>query len=63
MHAKVVAADEDVALLGSANLTDRALAHNLEVGVVLRDPDVVRRLVGHFRALIRPQDGPLRPAG
>ena len=63
LHAKVVAADEDVALLGSANLTDRALAHNLEVGVVLRDPDVVRRLVRHFRALMRPQNGPLRPAG
>ncbi|MET8335459.1 phospholipase D-like domain-containing protein [Streptosporangium canum] len=63
LHAKLVAADEDVALLGSANLTDRALAHNLEVGVVLRDPDVVRRLVRHFRALMRPQDGPLRPTG
>ncbi|MGJ6964594.1 DISARM system phospholipase D-like protein DrmC [Streptosporangium sp. G11] len=61
LHAKVVAADENVALLGSANLTDRALAHNLEVGVVLRDPEVVRRLVGHFRALMRPGDGPLRP--
>ncbi|MEV6866424.1 DISARM system phospholipase D-like protein DrmC [Streptosporangium subroseum] len=62
LHAKVIAADEDVALLGSANLTDRALAHNLEVGVVLRDPDVVRRIVMHFRALMRPEDGPLRPA-
>ncbi|WP_093889588.1 phospholipase D-like domain-containing protein [Streptosporangium canum] len=63
LHAKLVAAGEDVALLGSANLTDRALANNLEVGVVLRDPDVVRRLVRHFRALMRPQDGPLRPTG
>nr|WP_275409772.1 DISARM system phospholipase D-like protein DrmC [Microbispora rosea] len=62
LHAKVVAADEDIALLGSANLTDRALAHNLEIGVVLRDPDTVRRLVGHFRSLMRPEAGPLRPA-
>ncbi|WP_433498588.1 DISARM system phospholipase D-like protein DrmC [Sphaerimonospora sp. CA-214678] len=62
LHAKVVAADDDMALLGSANLTDRALAHNLEIGVVLRDPDVVRRLVGHFRSLMRPEVGPLRPA-
>ncbi|XVQ86430.1 DISARM system phospholipase D-like protein DrmC [Microbispora siamensis] len=62
LHAKVVAADEDIALLGSANLTDRALAHNLEVGVILRDPDVVRRLVAHFRLLMRAEAGPLRPA-
>ncbi len=62
LHAKVVAADEDVTLFGSMNLADRALIHNLEVGVVLRDPDVVGRLVRHFRALMRPQDGPLRPA-
>ncbi|WP_326828550.1 DISARM system phospholipase D-like protein DrmC [Streptosporangium sp. NBC_01810] len=61
LHAKVVAADEEVALLGSANLTDRALAHNLEVGVVLRDPDVVGRLVRHFHALMHPKNGPLRP--
>ncbi|MDF5755568.1 DISARM system phospholipase D-like protein DrmC [Spongiactinospora sp. TRM90649] len=63
LHAKVVVADESVALLGSANLTDRALAHNLEVGVVLRDPEAVGRLARHFRALMRPDTGPLRPAG
>lgn len=61
LHAKVVAADEDIALIGSANLTDRALAYNLEIGVILRDPDAVRRLVGHFRSLMKPEDGPLRP--
>ena len=33
LHAKLVAADERIALLGSANLTDKALAHNLELGV------------------------------
>lgn len=61
LHAKVVAADENIALIGSANLTDRALAHNLEIGVILRDPDAVRRLVRHFRSLMKPDDGPLRP--
>jgi putative cardiolipin synthase len=52
LHAKLVAADERVALLGSDNLTDRALVHNLELGVIIRDPGVVRRMVRHFRSLM-----------
>lgn len=61
MHAKVVAADQDLALVGSANLTGHALHHNIEVGVLVRDPDQVKRLVGHFRSLMTP-DGPLKRA-
>ena len=61
LHAKLVAADERVALLGSANLTDKALALNLELGVIVRDPDIVRRLVRHFRSLMKPGVGPLEP--
>lgn len=62
LHAKLVAADDHVALLGSANLTDRALAHNLELGVIIRDPYVVRRIVRHFRSLMRPEAGVLEPS-
>jgi cardiolipin synthase C len=62
MHAKLVAADQRIALLGSANLTDKALAQNLELGVIIRDPQVVRRLVGHFRSLMKPASGPLERA-
>ncbi len=61
LHAKLVAADERVALLGSANLTDKALADNLELGVLIRDPHVVRRIVRHFRSLMRAGVGPLEP--
>jgi cardiolipin synthase C len=61
LHAKLIAADQEVALVGSANLTDRALASNLELGVILRDPDVVRRIVGHFLFLIKPGTGSLEP--
>jgi phosphatidylserine/phosphatidylglycerophosphate/cardiolipin synthase-like enzyme len=61
MHAKLVAADESVALLSSANLTDKALGDNLEVGLLVRDPDVVRRIVRHFHSLMRPGIGPLEP--
>jgi phosphatidylserine/phosphatidylglycerophosphate/cardiolipin synthase-like enzyme len=58
LHAKVVAADQGLALVGSANLTGHALHHNIETGVLVRDPAQVRRLVGHFRSLMRPE-GPL----
>lgn len=60
LHAKLVAADDHTALLGSANLTGQALMHNLEIGVVLRDPDVVGRLVSHFRTLMTAEHGVLR---
>jgi phosphatidylserine/phosphatidylglycerophosphate/cardiolipin synthase-like enzyme len=59
LHAKFIAADATVALITSANLTDRALSTNLEVGVVLRDPVVTERLVQHFAALMQPTFGVL----
>ncbi|CAM5349439.1 Cardiolipin synthase A [Streptomyces alboniger] len=59
VHAKLIAADRHTALLGSANLTHRAMHHNIEVGVVLRDARTVGRLVDHFRWLTGPH-GPLK---
>ncbi|WP_049576354.1 DISARM system phospholipase D-like protein DrmC [Nocardiopsis sp. SBT366] len=58
LHAKLIAADTNKALVGSANLTGHALRHNIEVGVLVRDPFQVKRLVGHFRFLMGPE-GPL----
>ncbi|MFF3692418.1 DISARM system phospholipase D-like protein DrmC [Streptomyces sp. NPDC002221] len=55
LHAKLIAADRHTALVGSANLTDRALSDNIEIGVVLRDPTIVEPLVDHFRWLISPE--------
>ncbi len=66
LHAKIIAADTAIALISSANLTDRALSTNLEVGVVLKDPVVTQRLVQHFEALMNPNAGVLErtsPAG
>jgi phosphatidylserine/phosphatidylglycerophosphate/cardiolipin synthase-like enzyme len=60
LHAKLIAADRHTALLGSANLTDRALSHNIELGVVLRDRRVVGALVDHFRWLLDPGNGVMR---
>jgi phosphatidylserine/phosphatidylglycerophosphate/cardiolipin synthase-like enzyme len=61
LHAEIVAADAATALVSSANLTDRALADNIEVGVILRSPEVVERIVRHFNALMSPQAGVLEP--
>ncbi|WP_353962906.1 phospholipase D-like domain-containing protein [Streptomyces sp. NBC_01571] len=62
LHAKLIAADRHTALLGSANLTDRAPTDNIELGVALRDPGVVGPLVDHFRWLISPENGIMRRA-
>jgi phosphatidylserine/phosphatidylglycerophosphate/cardiolipin synthase-like enzyme len=60
LHAKLIVADERVALVGSANLTDKALASNLELGVIIRDPNVVQRIDRHFRSLMHPGSGILQ---
>lgn len=60
LHAKLIAADRHTALIGSANLTDRALDDNIELGVVLRDPSAVGPVVDHFRWLIAPNSGLMR---
>lgn len=43
---------ERTVLLGSANLTSRALEDNLEAGLLVRDPAVARSLVAHVDALV-----------
>lgn len=60
LHAKLIAADRHTALLGSANLTDRALSDNIELGVVLRDPRLVEALIDHFHWLLTPENNILR---
>ncbi|MFE5816061.1 phospholipase D-like domain-containing protein [Streptomyces sp. NPDC056479] len=62
LHAKMLAADRHTALLGSATLTDRALSDNTELGVGLRDPNVVEPLVEHFHWLLAPENNIMRLA-
>lgn len=45
LHAKLVLVDGERALVGSANLTERALGRNLEAGALLRDPARVQELM------------------
>ncbi|RCV58156.1 DISARM system phospholipase D-like protein DrmC [Marinitenerispora sediminis] len=61
LHAKVMAADRSIALIGSANLTGRALHDNIEVGVMLRAPEPVGRVVRYFDSLMSTSSGALVP--
>ena len=49
LHAKCIVVDDRVALVTSANFTDRGQHRNIEVGMVIRDVAFARRLVGQFK--------------
>jgi hypothetical protein len=52
LHAKAVVADDEVAFVTSANLTEKAFDENIEVGMLSRDRTVALSLSKHFRILI-----------
>lgn len=52
LHAKLLVVDGRRALVGSANLTHRALTANLEAGVLIEDHDLAAELEEHVRKLI-----------
>jgi phosphatidylserine/phosphatidylglycerophosphate/cardiolipin synthase-like enzyme len=51
LHMKCAIVD-DVALIGSANLTDDAFNRNMELGMLVREKATVETLAEHFRELI-----------
>ncbi len=52
LHAKCIIADEDAALVTSANFTEAAQERNIEAGVLVRDVAVVRALKQQFESLL-----------
>lgn len=50
-HSKVVIVDSAAALVTSANLSEAAAYRNLEVGVLVRDPEFASKLRQRFRTL------------
>ncbi len=52
MHAKCVIVDRRICLITSANFTPAAQERNVEVGVLVRDADQVRRLSDYFDGLV-----------
>jgi cardiolipin synthase len=51
LHIKCAIVD-DVALVGSANLTDDAFNRNMELGLVVREQTTVLALSEHFKELV-----------
>lgn len=51
MHAKCVIVDRRICLVTSANFTPAAQERNIEVGVLVRDAEQVRRLSDYFTGL------------
>jgi phosphatidylserine/phosphatidylglycerophosphate/cardiolipin synthase-like enzyme len=52
LHAKIGVADGSILYLSSANLTDYAMNVNMEMGVLVRDKELPRRIEQHFAELI-----------
>ena len=53
LHAKIIVVDDDVALVGSANFTSRAMESNLECGILLRggpEPAAIRAHIADMLA-------------
>jgi hypothetical protein len=53
LHAKCIVIDSSIAFASSANFTAAAQERNIEVGVLVRDPDFAARLESHFTGLAR----------
>jgi hypothetical protein len=50
LHAKAVVADDEVAFITSANLTEAALDRNIELGALILDRAFVLAIGGYFGA-------------
>jgi cardiolipin synthase A/B len=51
LHAKIIVVDDRVALVGSANLTGRAMEDNLECGILIRGGKQPRAIRDHVMSL------------
>jgi cardiolipin synthase len=51
LHAKIIVVDDHVALVGSANLTSRAMESNLECGILIRGGPQPRAIHDHITGL------------
>ena len=52
LHAKSVVIDGRTAFVGSANLTEAAQARNIEIGLLVRSPEVAAAIERHMEGLI-----------
>ena len=52
LHAKAIVADESSVLITSANFTEAALEHNIELGLKVDDQALALRVIRHYQKLI-----------
>ena len=52
MHAKCMVVDRTAALITSANFTDRGQGRNIEAGILIKDDNFAKSLLGHWQRLI-----------
>lgn len=55
LHVKCAVVDQ-IAMIGSANLTDDAFNRNMEMGLLIKQSDTVESIIEHFDALHRAGD-------
>lgn len=48
LHAKSIVIDRETIVLGSHNLTQNAMVHNIEMSLVLNDKDLAERIITYF---------------
>jgi cardiolipin synthase len=53
LHAKALVIDRSVALVGSANMDMRSLLLNYEVGLCIYSPEIIQKLSGWMRGLMK----------
>jgi phosphatidylserine/phosphatidylglycerophosphate/cardiolipin synthase-like enzyme len=51
LHAKIIVVDDEIALVGSANLTSRAMESNLECGILIRGGPQPKAIRNHITSL------------
>jgi phosphatidylserine/phosphatidylglycerophosphate/cardiolipin synthase-like enzyme len=51
LHAKIIVVDDDIALVGSANITSRAMESNLECGILIRGGQAPAAIKSHIAEL------------
>ena len=52
LHAKLAVADDTQLFISSANLTEYAMLHNVEMGILIKGGDEPNRVRAHLRALV-----------
>ena len=52
VHAKCAVADENIAIITSANLTGKAMTSNMELGVLVYGGAIPRQLASHLNGLV-----------